>query len=77
MVFKGLVVVSKPGKTITVKVSRMVPHAKYGKMIKRSKKFLVHNEGFSVNVGDSVEFAESRRVSKNKCWKVLEVHNKA
>ncbi len=68
---KGVVVSNKMDKTIVVKVTRFVEHAKYGKRIKRSKKYKAHDETNSKNIGDTVEIEETRPISKDKKFKVI------
>lgn len=65
-VFKGTVVKSAMKDTVTVSVRRFIKHKKYGKYIKREKKFLVHDAGNTAQVGDSVLIQEVRPISKNK-----------
>lgn len=73
-IFEGLVVSTKMNKTIVVEITRRTPHPLYKKLIKRSQKFNVDNSGFeSVTVGDSVKIVETRPISKNKYFKVMEI----
>lgn len=72
----GKVVSDKMDKTVSVLVERRVKHPLYGKIVRRSKKYLVHDETNQTKVGDTVEIQESRPISKNKSWvlsKVVEV----
>jgi len=64
--FEGVVVKAAMKDTCTVEVQRYVKHPKYKKYIRRSKKFLVHNPGNSVQVGDKVTIRETRPISKMK-----------
>jgi small subunit ribosomal protein S17 len=64
--FEGVVVKSAMKDTVTVQVERYEKHPKYKKYIRRSKKFLVHNPGNSVQVGDRVTIRETRPISKLK-----------
>ena len=73
----GLVTSSKMTKTIVVSVERQIKHAKYGKFIKRTSKFMAHDEKNESNVGDTVRIAETRPLSKNKCWRLVEIVEKA
>ena len=73
----GLVTSNKMSKSIIVAVERMVKHAKYGKFIKRTTKFSAHDESNSCNVGDTVRIMETRPISKNKCWRLMEVVERA
>ncbi len=69
-VLKGVVSSDKMDKTIVVDVSRFVEHKKYGKRIKRVKKYKVHDEENSKKIGDEVEIVETRPISKDKKFKV-------
>ena len=73
----GVVVSDKMTKTITVQVSRKVKHPKYGKFVNMSKKYSVHDETNDCNVGDTVKFMETRPISKNKCWRLVEIIERA
>lgn len=73
----GTVVSSSMDKTIVVTVERLKKHALYQKYIKRSKKFKIHDEKNEANVGDIVQFVETRPISKDKCFKLVEVLEKA
>jgi small subunit ribosomal protein S17 len=73
----GVVVSDKMEKTITVKVSRKVKHPKYGKFVNMSKKYSVHDETNDCNIGDTVRFMETRPISKNKCWRLVEIIERA
>src|SRR3989344_3851716 len=64
--FEGVVVKSAMKDTVTVAVSRYVKHPKYKKYQQKSKKYLVHNPGNTVQVGDTVEIRQTRPISKNK-----------
>jgi len=64
-------------KTIVVTVERLKKHALYQKYIKRSKKFKIHDEKNEANVGDTVQFVETRPISKDKCFKLIQVVEKA
>lgn len=67
---QGVVVSNKMQKTIVVKVERTLRHPKYGKVIKRAKKYYAHHEGLPLNVGDKVTIIETRPLSKLKSWRV-------
>ncbi len=73
----GVVVSDKMTKTITVLVSRKVKHPKYGKFVKMSKKYSVHDEKDDCNIGDTVRIMETRPISKNKCWRLVEIIERA
>ena len=70
-VLKGVVVSDKMNKTIVVLVTRFVEHKKYGKRIKKTKKYKVHDENNSKKVGDIVEIEETKPMSKDKHFKVI------
>ena len=73
----GVVVSNKMQKTVVVAVENLVRHEMYQKYIKRTNKFLAHNENPDVNVGDRVVIEETRPLSKRKRWNVKEVVAKA
>ena len=70
-VLKGVVTSDKMDKTIVVEVTRFVEHKKYGKRIKKTKKYKAHDETNSKKVGDTVEIEETRPISKDKKFKVV------
>ena len=74
---EGLVVSNKADKTISVMVERKVKHPLYGKVIRRSTKYLVHDESNECGEGDTVQIAECRPLSKNKTWTLVKVVAKA
>ncbi len=69
----GVVIGSKMKKTVTVLVERQVRHPLYKKIIKRQKKFLVHDEYEKCKIGDVVKIVETRPISKRKRWRVHEI----
>lgn len=69
----GHVVSDKMDKTITVLVERLVRHPMYGKYMKRSSKFHVHDAENVAKTGDTVEIKASRPYSKTKCWSLVKV----
>jgi small subunit ribosomal protein S17 len=73
----GVVVSNKMQKTVVVAVENLVEHGMYQKYIKRTNKFLAHNEDPNLNVGDRVLIEETRPLSKRKRWNVREVLEKA
>ena len=73
----GEVISDKMDKTVVLAVTRRIAHAKYSKTIKRTTKFKVHDEKNECKVGDVVRFIETRPLSKEKRWKVLEIVEKA
>ncbi len=70
-VLTGVVVSDKMDKTVAVLVERQFPHPLYGKVVRRSKKYLAHDEDNAYKVGDVVEIVEARPISKRKRWRVL------
>ncbi len=73
----GTVTSDKMDKTVTVLVERRVKHPLYGKYVVESKKYHAHDESNECGVGDKVEIAETRPLSKTKSWKVTRVLEKA
>ncbi len=73
----GVVVSNKMQKTVVVAVENLVRHTMYQKYIKRTNKFLAHNERTDINIGDRVVIEEMRPLSKRKRWNVREVLEKA
>jgi small subunit ribosomal protein S17 len=73
----GLVVSDKMQKTVVVAVERRVPHPVYGKMVTRTTKFKAHDEENSAKVGDRVRVMETRPLSKDKRWRVVEIVERA
>jgi len=73
----GKVTSNKTDKTVVVMSESLIPHPIYKKRIKRSKKFKAHDEGNLCNIGDMVKIEETRPLSKTKCWRVVEIVEKA
>ena len=73
----GVVTSNSMQKTITVTVERRLRHPIYGKFVKKSKKFMAHDEENTCNVGDTVRIMETRPLSKNKSWRLVEVVERA
>jgi len=73
----GRVVSNKMDKTITVVVERKVKHPVYGKYIRRSTKYHVHDENNQCGEGDMVTIAECRPISKSKTWRLVEIVERA
>lgn len=69
----GKVVSDKMNKTVTVMVESLYRHAKYGKVVKRRKKFMAHDEEDKCHAGDKVKIIGTRPLSKLKHWKVIEI----
>ncbi len=74
---QGVVVSDAQDKTVVVRVERRTTHALYGKTIKRSKKYHVHDETNDANVGDTVRIIETRPLSKTKRWRLAQVVERA
>ncbi len=73
----GLVVSDKMEKTVVVSIERRVPHPVYGKMVRRSKKLKAHDEENSAKTGDTVRIMETRPLSKDKRWRLVEIVERA
>jgi small subunit ribosomal protein S17 len=73
----GLVVSDKMEKTVVVAIERRVPHPVYGKMVTRTKRLKAHDEENSAKVGDTVRIVETRPLSKDKRWRVVEIMQRA
>lgn len=73
----GVVQSTKMDKTITVSVRRQMKHPMYGKYLERSSQFMVHDEDEEAGEGDTVRIMETRPISKNKRWRLVEVVERA
>jgi len=73
----GIVVSEKMNKTITVAIQRQVKHPIYGKFIKKTTKLMAHDENNDAHPGDTVRIMETRPLSKNKRWRLVEVIERA
>ncbi len=73
----GVVTSSKMQKTVVVTVERQVTHRLYKRVVRRSKKFLAHDEKNECHVGDTVRIQETRPLSSRKRWRVVEIVTKA
>lgn len=73
----GIVVSDKMDKTIVVAVSERVKHPLYKKIVNRTKKFKAHDENNACGIGDKVLIQETRPLSKDKCWRLAEIVEKA
>ncbi|MCD4791030.1 MAG: 30S ribosomal protein S17 [Bacteroidales bacterium] len=73
----GLVVSDKMDKSIVIMVERKVKHPFYGKFVKKTSKFIAHDEKNDCNIGDTVRIMETRPLSKNKCWRLVEIIERA
>jgi small subunit ribosomal protein S17 len=75
--FTGRVVSDKMHKTVTVLVERRVKHPLYGKIVMQSRKFHAHDENNECKVGDLVQIAATRKLSKTKAWRVASILERA
>ncbi len=73
----GIVVSDKMEKTITIAIERKVPHPIYRKYYKKTTKLMAHDEKRECRVGDKVKVMETRPLSKNKRWRLIEIVEKA
>jgi small subunit ribosomal protein S17 len=73
----GLVVSDKMEKSIVVQIERKVKHPKYGKFVRKTTKLVAHDEQNECGLGDTVKIMETRPLSKNKCWRLVEIIEKA
>jgi len=73
----GKVVSNKMTKSITVAIERKVKHGMYGKFINRTTKLMAHDEKNECGIGDTVRIMETRPLSKSKCWRLVEIIEKA
>lgn len=69
----GVVVSNKMDKTIVIAVKRKEKHPIYGKFVNKTSKFYAHDEANTCNIGDTVRIMETRPLSKNKNWRLVEV----
>ena len=74
---QGRVISDKMDKSIVVSVERKVKHPKYGKFVKKTSKFVAHDEENDCNIGDTVKIMETRPMSKSKNWRLVEVIERA
>ena len=73
----GVVTSNKMTKSVVVAVERKVKHPKYGKFIKRTSTFMAHDEKNDCNIGDTVRIMETKPLSKSKCWRLVEIVERA
>ena len=73
----GLVVSDKMDKTVVVRIDRRMPHPQYGKMVTRTRKLKAHDEENSAKLGDLVRIMETRPLSKDKRWRLVEIVERA
>jgi small subunit ribosomal protein S17 len=73
----GVVVSNKMEKTISIAVERRLKHPIYGKFVKKTNKFMVHDENNDCQIGDLVRIMETRPLSRNKRWRLVEIIERA
>ena len=73
----GLVVSNKMDKSVVVAVERKVKHQIYGKFVKKTTKFMAHDEKNECGIGDTVLIMETRPLSKNKNWRLVQILERA
>jgi len=73
----GVVVSNKMDKSLVVAVKRKVKHPIYGKFVNKTTKFMAHDEENTCNIGDVVKIMETRPLSKNKSWRLVEIIERA
>ncbi len=73
----GVVSSDKMNKTVVVTINNLVRHPMYGRILKRDKKLKAHDETNDAHIGDTVEIMETRPLSKDKCWRVVRVIERA
>ena len=69
----GQVVSDVQDKTIVVEVERRTSHKRYKKVVKSRKRYAAHDEQNQAKIGDVVRISETRPISKNKCWRLVEI----
>lgn len=73
----GKVVSDKMDKTVVVAIERFVQHPLYQKGVKHTVKFKAHDENNEANIGDTVQIIQTRPLSKDKCWRVVQILERA
>jgi len=73
----GVVTSNKLDKSIVVSEVKRVKHPMYGKFVLRTKKYVAHDEKNDCNIGDTVRIMETRPLSKTKCWRLVEIIERA
>ena len=73
----GVVASNKMDKSIIVTIERKVKHALYGKFVKKTSRFVAHDEDNTCNEGDTVKIMETRPLSKSKNWRLVEIIERA
>ncbi len=74
---QGVVSSDKMQKTVVVTINNLVRHPIYGRILKRDKKIKVHDENNDAHMGDTVEIMETRPLSKDKCWRLVRIVERA
>ncbi len=73
----GKVISDKMDKTVVVAVERTTPHPLFGKIMRLTKKYKVHDENNECNIGDKIKIMETRAISKDKRWRLVEIMEKS
>ena len=73
----GVVTSNKMEKSIIVSEVKRVKHPMYGKFVLRTKKYVAHDEKNDCNIGDTVKIMETKPISKNKCWRIVDIIERA
>ena len=73
----GIVTSNKMEKSIVVSEVKRVKHPMYGKFVLKTKKYVVHDDLNDCNIGDTVKIMETRPISKSKCWRLVEIIERA
>ena len=73
----GIVTSNKMEKSIVVSEVKRVKHSMYGKFVLRTKKYVAHDEKNDCNIGDTVKIMETKPISKNKCWRIVDIIERA
>ena len=73
----GVVTSNKMTKSIVVSETKRVKHPLYGKFVLKTKKYVAHDELNDCNIGDTVKIMETRPLSKDKCWRLVEIIERA
>ncbi len=73
----GIVTSNKMEKSIVVSEVKRVKHPMYGKFVLRTKKYVAHDEKNDCNIGDTVKIMETKPISKNKCWRIVDIIERA
>ena len=73
----GIVTSNKMEKSIVVSEVKRVKHPMYGKFVLRTKKYVAHDEKNDCNIGDTVKIMETKPISKSKCWRIIEIIERA